>query len=48
MVVLDNAAAHTDGADEHAVLIDDGHAAGKGDQTVIGMLDALKRLAGLR
>src|SRR6478609_3307154 len=48
MVVLDRAAAHPDGADQHAVLIDDGHAAGEGDQTVVGVLDAVKRLAGLR
>src|SRR5262245_66244107 len=48
MVVRDRAAAHTNRADEQASLIDDGYAAGKGDQAVDGMLDAVKRLGGLR
>jgi hypothetical protein len=48
MVILDGASAHSDGVDEYALLIDDGHAPRKGDQTVIGMLNAVKRLVGLR
>src|SRR5262245_54934572 len=48
MVVRDRAAAHTNSADEHAILIDDGYTARKGDQAVVGMLDAVKRLGGLR
>ena len=40
MIVLDRAATHTDGADQDALLIDDGHATRKGDESAIGMLDA--------
>src|SRR5262249_47860536 len=47
VVVLDRAAAHADGADEHAVLVDDGKAAREGNQPFIGMLDAVERLARL-
>src|SRR5262245_37750882 len=47
VVVLDRAAANADGANQNTILVDDGQAAGEGDQPVIGMFDAVKRAAWL-
>lgn len=46
MVVIHCAAANAYCANQHAVLVDDGQAAGKGNQAVIGMLYAVKLAVG--
>ncbi len=47
MIVAHRAAANAYRANQHTVLIDNGQAAGKGNQAVIGMLYAVKLAVGL-
>src|SRR5450759_3020044 len=48
VIVLDRASADPDRANQNAIRVDDGQAARKGNQTLVGMFDAKQRAARLR
>jgi len=48
MIIFHRTTTDADGANQHTVLINNRHTAGKSNQTLVGMLDTVKRPSGLR